>query len=62
MYPMNTTGGKYRIVVLVPEGKVTVGRFYSNWEELQEAIKGLREIYAKHGINHYVGYIEVCIR
>ena len=61
MHPYNITGGKYRIVVMVPEGKVTVGRFYNTWEELQEAMKGLRDLYAKNGIPHHVGYIEVGI-
>ena len=55
MHPMDK---KYRLVVMVPEGRVTIGRTYDNFEELHKAMIELRILYAKHGINHHVGYLE----
>ena len=49
----------YRIVVMDADGKVTVGRRFDNWEELHEAVTELRTLYAKHGVSHQVGYMEV---
>ena len=49
----------YRIVIMDADGKVTVGRRFDSWEELHEAVTELRAIYAKHGVSHQVGYMEV---
>ena len=50
---------EYRIVVMDEDGKVSVGRKFNNWEELNDAVTELRAIYAKHGVKHQVGYMEV---
>lgn len=49
----------YRIVIMDADGKVSVGRLFDNWEELNEAVTELRVLYAKHGVKHQVGYMEV---
>lgn len=49
----------YRIVIMDADGKVSVGRFFDNWDELNEAVTELRVLYAKHGVKHQVGYMEV---
>ena len=50
---------EYRIVVMDADGKVSVGGKFKNWEELNEAVTELRVLYAKHGVKHQVGYMEV---
>ena len=50
---------EYRIVVMDADGKVSVGRKFNNWDELNEAVTELRNLYAKHGVPHQVGYMEV---
>lgn len=50
---------KYQLVIMTDEGKCyCVGRIY-DWEDIQEAIKELRELYEKHGVTHHVGYRKV---
>ena len=50
---------EYRIVVMDADGKVTVGRKFNNWDDLHEAVTELRNLYAKHGVPHQVGYMEI---
>lgn len=50
---------QYQLVIMTEEGRCSFsGRLY-NWEEVQEAVKEMRELYAKHGVTHHVGYREV---
>lgn len=50
---------RYQLVVMVPEGKITLGKIYDNWSAMHEAMIELRTIYAKYGVIHHVGYMEV---
>jgi hypothetical protein len=54
----NENKKKYRLVVMESDGRVTVGRIFDSFEEVHEAMIELRVIYAKHGVNHHVGYME----
>ena len=50
---------KYQLVIMMEDGKTyCVGRLY-DWNGIQEAMKEIRELYAKHGVTHHVGYREV---
>lgn len=50
---------KYRLVVMETDGRVTTGRVFDSFEEVHEAMIELRVLYAKHGVSHHVGYMEV---
>lgn len=51
---------KYRLVIMDTEGKITFGvHIYDSWEEMHKAMDEVRGVYAKSGINHHVGYMEV---
>lgn len=50
---------KYHLIVMDAEGKTTLGRIYDSFEEVHEAMIELRVLYAKNGISHHVGYMEV---
>jgi hypothetical protein len=42
------------------EGKITFGvHIYDSWEEMHKAMDEVRDVYAKHEVNHHVGYMEV---
>lgn len=50
---------KYQLVIMMEDGYTTFsGRLY-NASEIQEAVKEMRELYAKYGVTHHVGYREV---
>lgn len=50
---------RYQLVIMTEEGKCyCVGRLY-DFEDVQNAVKEMRDLYEKHGINHHVGYREV---
>ena len=50
---------KYQLVIMVAEGATTLGRTYDSFEEVHDAMIELRVLYAKHGVTHHVGYVEV---
>jgi hypothetical protein len=50
---------QYQLVIMTEEGKAhRCGKLY-DWNGIQEAVKEVRELYAKHGVTHHVGYMEV---
>lgn len=50
---------KYQLVIMMEDGYTSFsGRLY-NGNEIEEAVKEMRELYAKHGVTHHVGYREV---
>lgn len=50
---------KYQLVVMTEDGRTyRTGRLY-DWDGIQEAVMEVRELYAKHGVTHHVGYMEV---
>lgn len=58
-YYNNEPKKQYQLVVMHEDGMTYfVGRLY-DFEGIQKAVKELRELYAKHGITHHVGYREV---
>ena len=61
-YNSNYTNGnkkEYQLVIMHEDGMTyCVGRLY-DWNEVQEAAKEIRELYAKHGVTHHVGFRKV---
>jgi hypothetical protein len=58
-YCENGNKKQYQIVIMYEDGMTyRVGRLY-DWNEVQKAAKEIRELYAKHGITHRVGFLEV---
>lgn len=58
-YYENGNKKQYQLVIMHEDGMTyCVGRIY-NWDEVQNAAKELRELYAKHGITHHVGFRKV---
>ena len=50
---------QYQLVIMTDEGRTyCAGKLY-DWNEIQEAVKEMRELYYKHGITYHVGYREV---
>jgi hypothetical protein len=58
-YYENASKKEYQLVIMHEDGMTyCVGRLYS-WDEVQEAVKEIRELYAKHGVTHHVGFRKV---
>lgn len=50
---------RYQLVIMAEEGKCyCMSKFY-DFENVQKAMREVRELYEKHGITHHVGYREV---
>ena len=49
----------YQLVIMDENGKVSFHGCLYDWDEIQQAVKEISELYAKHGIIHHVGYREV---
>ena len=50
---------KYQLVIMTEEGKChCVGPIHT-WDEIQQVVKEMRELYETHGITHHVGFREV---
>lgn len=50
---------RYQLVIMDADGKTTYGKTFDSWSETFNAMIELRDVYAKNGINQYVGYREV---
>jgi hypothetical protein len=58
-YCENGNKKQYQLVIMHEDGMTyCVGRIY-DWNEVQKAAKEIRELYAKHGVTHHVGFREV---
>ena len=55
----NRNKREYQLVIMHEDGMAyCVGRLY-DLNEVKEAAKEIRELYAKHGVTHHVGYRKV---
>lgn len=50
---------KYQLIIMTEDGRCTFSHQTYNWDELHEAMREMRVLYAKHGVTHHVGYREV---
>ena len=58
-YDSNGNRREYQLVIMDEDGMTCcVGKIYS-FDEVKNAAREIRELYAKHGITHNVGYRKV---
>ncbi len=66
MYPRDYCYGcsatqtkKYQLVIMAESGETYFTSRLYDWSGVQDAMREVRELYAKHGVTHHVGYREV---